>query len=111
VEVVSYGSKCDWDVFESTGRGAPRDGCAGATRRARRADLRETRDAGHLESVRTCGLGLWRFVSAGVALGTDLVYLSATVRCHGEPAHFRPGGVVDADTGCVLIAPRRADID
>jgi hypothetical protein len=111
VEVVSYGSECDWDAFESTGRWAPRDGCARATRRATRAHLRETRDAGHLESVGTCGLGLWRFVSAGVARGTDLVYLSATVRCHGEPAHFRPPGVVDPDTGCSIAGPRRADLD
>jgi hypothetical protein len=73
--------------------------------------LRETRDAGHLESVRTCGLGLWRFVSAGVALGTDLVYLSATVRGYGELAHFRPGGVGDPDTGCSIAGPRGADVD
>jgi hypothetical protein len=42
-----------------------------ATRRARRANLR--RDAGRLESVRTCRLGLSRFVSAGAVLGTEFV--------------------------------------
>ena len=46
------------------------------------------RDAGRLESVGTCGPGLSRFVSAGVVLGTDLVYLSATVRGCGELARF-----------------------
>jgi hypothetical protein len=65
---------------------------------------------GRLESVGTCGLGLSRFVSAGVVLGTDLVYLSATVRGYGEPAHFRPGGVVDPDTGR-LAGPGGADLD
>ena len=47
----------------------------------------------------------------GVLLGTDLVYLSATVRGYGELARFRPGGVVDPDTGCCLAGPRGADVD
>jgi hypothetical protein len=59
----------------------------------------------------TCGLGLSRFVSAGVVLGTDLVYLSATVRSYGELAHFCPRGVVDSDTGCSIAGPRGADVD
>ncbi|HLM22894.1 MAG TPA: hypothetical protein VK390_15400, partial [Propionibacteriaceae bacterium] len=57
---------------------------------------RETRELAprrRLEPVGTCGLGLSGFVSAGVMLGTDLVYLSATVRGYGELARFRPGGV------------------
>jgi len=69
------------------------------------------RDAGRLESVGTCGLGLSRFVPAGVVLGTDLVRPSATVRRYGEPARFRPGGVVALDTGCSMAGPRRADVD
>src|SRR4029453_10418447 len=49
---------------------------------------------------------------AGVVLGTDLVaHLSATVRGYGELARFRPGGVVDPDTGCCLAGPRGADLD
>jgi hypothetical protein len=50
-------------------------------------------------------------LSAGVVLGTDLLYLSATVRGYGEPARFRPGGVVDPDTGCCLAGPRGAGLD
>jgi hypothetical protein len=42
---------------------------------------------------------------------TDLAYLSATVRRYGEPVRFRPGGVVDPDTGCSLAGPGRADVD
>jgi hypothetical protein len=98
--------------LESTGRcdtATTGFAAAATTRRARRGNLR--RGAERLESVGTCGLGLSRFVSAGVVLGTDLVYLSATVRGYGESAHFRPGGVVDPDTGCRLAGPRGADVD
>jgi hypothetical protein len=87
--------------LESTGR------CATAGRDAR--TCAETRDAWSPSGP--VGLGLSRFVSAGVVLGTDLVYLSATVRGYGEPARFRPGGVVDPDTGCCLADPRGADLD
>ena len=82
---------------------------AATTRRARRANLR--RDAGRLESVGTCRLGLSRFVSAGAVVDTGFVELSATVRGDGEPARFRPGGVGDPDTGCSLPSPRGADVD
>ena len=37
--------------------------------------------------------------------------LSAAARRYGEPACFRPSGVVDLDTGCSVAGPRRADVD
>jgi hypothetical protein len=97
--------------LESTGRcTTATTGFAAAATAGRRANLR--RDAGRLEPVGTCGLGLSRFVSAGVVLGTDLIaHLSATVRGNGELARFRPGGVVDPDTRCCLAGPRGADLD
>ena len=42
---------------------------------------------------------------------SDTRHLSATVRRYGEPARFRPSGVVDPATGCSLAGPRPADVD
>jgi hypothetical protein len=107
--VVAYGSGWDQYALSSPAVAPPRRRASppppGETRNLRR-------DAGRLESVGTCGLGLSRFVSAGVVLGTDLVaHLSATVRGYGELARFCPGSVVDPDTGCCLAGPRGADVD
>jgi hypothetical protein len=46
----------------------------------------------------------------GSGARTRQVYLSAARR-HGESARFRPGGVVDPDTGCRLVGPRGTDLD
>jgi len=110
VEVVAYGS--GWDryalsppaVAPPRRRASPPPPPPGETREL--APRRGTPGA-----RRDLWAGLSRFVSAGVVLGTDLVYLSATVRGYGELARFRPGGVVDPYTGCCLAGPRGADLD
>ena len=44
---------------------------------------------------------LYRHALGSRGVGLPCVYyLSATARGYGEPARFRPGGVVDLDTGC-----------
>jgi hypothetical protein len=103
--------------------GAVSVGVRGATRwlrlrrpRGARAPIWVSVSIADRESPERRALGVFRAFRcghrcAGRAAVRARGALSAAARRYGEPACFRPSGVVDLDTGCSVAGPRRADVD